>query len=62
LISGGINNVEHHGKKEITDQNREGRVYYRLSCGSTNTDCPFACGQAFMAANEYNEYSETECF
>src|SRR5215471_8620054 len=62
LISSRVNNVEHHGKEKIANQNRQRRVHYCFSGSSTNADCAFACGQPFMATDEHDEYSETERF
>src|SRR5437667_1005498 len=62
LISGRVNNVEHHGKEKIANQNRQRRVYHRFSRGSADADSPFARGQTFLATDEHDEYSETECF
>src|SRR4029079_17636917 len=60
LITGRINDVEHHGEKEIADQDCERGVHYRLSGGSTDANCSFACGQSFLAADEHDEYAEAK--
>src|SRR4051812_32807798 len=62
LIARRVNNVEHHGKEKIANQNRQRRVHYRFSCRSTDADCAFPRGQPFMTTDEHDEYSETECF
>jgi hypothetical protein len=60
LVPGRINNVEHHGEKKIANQNRERGVHHGLSGGPTDANCSLACGQSFVATNEYDEYPETE--
>ncbi|KAG0505325.1 MAG: hypothetical protein Udaeo_13460 [Candidatus Udaeobacter sp.] len=62
LIPRRINNVEHHGEKKIADQDRERGVHHCLSGCPTDANCALACGQSFLAADEYDEYSETERF
>jgi hypothetical protein len=62
LIPGRINNVEHHGEKKIANQDRERGVHHRLSGGPTNANCSLACGQSFLATDEYDEDPETERF
>src|SRR5262249_48149712 len=60
LIPGRINNVEHHREKKIANQDRERGVDHRLSGGPTDANRSFACGQSFVATDEYDEYPETE--
>src|SRR4029453_1309885 len=62
LIPRRINNVEHHGEKKIANQHRERGVHHRLSGGPTDANCSLACGQSFVATDEYDEYPETERF
>ena len=61
LISGWINDVEHHGEKKIANQDRERGVHHRLSGGPTDANRSLACGQSFLATDENDEYPETEC-
>jgi hypothetical protein len=60
LIPGRINNVERHGEKKIANQDRERGVHHRLSGGPTDANRSLACGQSFLATDEYDEYPETE--
>jgi len=62
LIPGRVNNVEQHGEEKIANQNRERGIHYRFSRGPTDADRAFACGQSFVATDEHDQYSETECF
>src|SRR6266446_293022 len=62
LIPGWVNNVEQHGEEKIANQNRERGIHYRFSRGPTDADRAFACGQSFLATDEHDQYSKTECF
>jgi len=62
LISGWIDNVEHHREKKIANQHRERGVHDRLSGGPTDANCSLARGQSFVATDEYDEDPKTERF
>src|SRR5205807_9331898 len=62
LIARRIDDVEHHGKEKIANQNSQRRVHDSFSCRAADAHRAFACGQAFMATDEHDEYSEAECF
>src|SRR5882724_12814028 len=62
LIARRVDDVEHHGKEKIANQNSQRRVHDSFSCCAADAHRAFACGQAFVATDEHDEYSETECF
>src|SRR3954452_13651315 len=62
LIARRVDDVEHHGKEKIANQNSQRGVHDSFSCRAANAHRAFACGQAFLATDEHDKYSETECF
>ena len=62
LIACRVDDVEHHGQEKIANQNSERGVDDSFSCRAADAHRAFARGQAFVATNEHDEYSETECF
>src|SRR6266513_3258757 len=62
LIARRVDDVEHHGKEKIANQNSQRRVHDSFSCRAADAHRAFTCGQTFLATDEHDEYPETECF
>src|SRR6266403_196082 len=60
LIARRVDDVEHHGKEKIANQNSQRGVHDSFSCCAADAHRAFTCGQAFLTTDEHDKYSETE--